>query len=99
MTVQEQKAIIDDVLQNHTDQAKVSTLLATLTEDYVSVSSDLAQATQASEKIASENEQLRQANMKLFLQIGEPTKETKNISSEPTTPQFTSLFDEKGNLL
>ena len=98
MKPEEFKAITDELLQNHTDQAKVSTLLSTLIEDYTKESEEKKTAITTSETLIADNEKLRQANMTLFLKVGE-TKPPESKPAEDTPPKFESLFDEKGNLI
>jgi regulator of replication initiation timing len=99
MTLEEQKAIVDSILANHTDQAQVSTNLATLVEDYKGILTDLETTKSSNLKLTEDNEKIRQANFKLFEQIGEVPKHEQNKDPEDTTPKFESLFDENGNLL
>lgn len=94
---EEFKVITDELLQNHTDQAKVSTLLSTLVDDYNKESAEKSTAIKTSETLTIDNEKLRQANMSLFLKVGE-TKPEEKKPTEDTTPKFEDLFDEKGNL-
>jgi regulator of replication initiation timing len=99
MKPEEFTAKVQEVLQNLTDQAKVSTILAELTEDYNSVAVETTTAKTTAEKLTADNEKLRQANMNLFLKVGENKKpDDTNKKPEDTTPKFEDLFDEKGNL-
>lgn len=91
------KAKTDEILQNLSDQAKVSTILAELKEDYDAVSVETTTAKTTAQKLTDDNEKLRQANMSLFLKVGE-TKPQEQKKPEDTTPKFGDLFDEKGNL-
>lgn len=87
-----------EILKNSSDQAVVSTILSELTEDYTKVTADTNQMTTTSQKLTEDNEKLRQANMNLFLKVGEtkPAEQTK--TTEDTTPKFEDLFDKDGNL-
>lgn len=98
MKPEEFKAKADEILSNLTDQAKVSTLLAELTEDYNTETVIKSTATTTAEKLTADNEKLREANMKLFLSVGEKAQADVIKKDEPTTPTFDALFDDKGNL-
>lgn len=99
MKPEEFKSKTDELLQNHTDQAKVSTILAELIEDYEKETTEKATALKTAETLTGDNEKLRQANMTLFLKVGE-TKPAENKPNESNTiPKIESLFDKDGNLL
>lgn len=101
MTLQEHKDIVNQILENHGEQAKVSELLAQLTDDYTAVSTTLADNTATTEKAIAECEELRKANMTLFRQIGlKPEQnDTGNSSTKPEEDvKYEDLFDESGNL-
>lgn len=98
MKVEDFKAKLDEVLQNHTDQAKISTILSELTDDYTKVSADTETAKTTAQKLTDDNEKLRQANMSLFLKVGETKPQDTQKTKEDETPKFDDLFDEKGNL-
>lgn len=99
MTPEEIKAKAEEILKNLADQGSVSTLLAEITEGYTKVSAEFAQAKADVEKVNADNETLRQANMSLFLKVGETkTPETEKVE-EDTTPKFEDLFDKEGNIL
>ncbi len=92
------KAKTTEILSNLTDQAKVSTILAELTADYDNVAVETNTAKTTAEKLTEDNEKLRQANMQLFLKVGEPKKETEIKQTEETKLSYKNLFDENGNL-
>jgi hypothetical protein len=95
---EEFKAKTAEILQNLTDQAKVSTLLAELTEhndDFV-VESTTNKTT--AEKLTADNEKLRQANMTLFLKVGEQKPNEDKKPPADQTPKYEDLFDADGNL-
>lgn len=100
MKPEEFKSITDELLQNHTDQAKVSTLLSTLVDDYIKESAEKIAVLKTSETLTSDNEKLRNANMQLFLKVGE-TKPTDNSkpNEEDSIAKFDTLFDANGNLI
>jgi hypothetical protein len=95
---EEFKAKTEELLQNHTDQAKISTILAELNDDYIKEMTEKTTALTTAEKLVADNEKLRSANMNLFLKIGEPKKEEQKTTPEDNTPKYESLFDENGNL-
>ena len=98
MKPEEFKAKTAEILANLDDQAKVSTILAELTEDYDTETATKADALTTAEKLTADNEKLRAANMSLFLKVGEqqPAEEEKKL--EDTTPKYEDLFDADGNL-
>jgi phage gp46-like protein len=93
------KAKTAEILSNLSDQAKVSTILAELTEDYDKEAVEKATVKSTAEKLTVDNEKLRQANMSLFLKVGEqkPTDTTKP-PNEDKTAKYEDLFDKDGNL-
>jgi hypothetical protein len=97
MKPEEFKAKVAEILKNHADQAAVSTALAELTEDYDKEAAEKATALSTAEKLTADNEKLRQANMNLFLKVGETKTEDKKPPVD-ATPKFDDLFDADGNL-
>jgi regulator of replication initiation timing len=91
-------ARLQDAMKNLGDQAKVSTIFAELTEDYNTVSAETETAKATAEKLTADNEKLRQANMNLFLKVGETKKEEQQQEQKDTKPKFDDLFNEKGEL-
>lgn len=98
MKPEEFNAKTQEILTNLTDQAKVSTILTELVEDYNTVTATTETATATSQKLTADNEKLRQANMNLFLKVGETKKEEETKQDEDNKPTFEDLFDENGNL-
>lgn len=98
MKPEEFNAKTQEILSNLTDQAKVSTVLSELIEDYNTVTAETETARTTAEKLTADNEKLRQANMNLFLKVGETKKEEETKQDEDNKPTFEDLFDENGNL-
>lgn len=98
MKPEEFNAKTQEILGNLTDQAKVSTVLSELIEDYNAVIAEMETARTTAEKLTADNEKLRQANMNLFLKVGETKKEEETKQDEDNKPTFEDLFDEDGNL-
>lgn len=98
MKPEEFNAKTQEILSNLTDQAKVSTVLSELIEDYNTVTAETEIARTTAEKLTADNEKLRQANMNLFLKVGETKKEEETKQDEDNKPTFEDLFDENGNL-
>lgn len=98
MKPEEFNAKTQEILSNLTDQAKVSTVLSELIEDYNTVTAEMETARATAEKLTADNEKLRQANMNLFLKVGETKKEEETKQDEDNKPTFEDLFDENGNL-
>jgi hypothetical protein len=95
---EEFKAKTEELMQSLTDQAKVSTLLAELNEDYTKEMTEKTTAMTTAEKLVADNEKLRSANMNLFLKIGEPKKDEQKPTEIVNTLTYESLFDENKNL-
>ena len=98
MKPEEFNAKTQEILSNLTDQAKVSTVLSELIEDYNTVTAETETARTTAEKFTAENEKLRQANMNLFHKVWETKKEEETKQYEDNKPTFEDLFDENGNL-
>jgi hypothetical protein len=98
---EEFKAKTAEILANPADTAKVSTLLAELTEHNDDVVVELTTAQATATKLTTDNESLRNANMQLFLKVGSNvTTPPGKMDEKPgdTIPKFEDLFDEKGVL-
>jgi hypothetical protein len=95
---EEFKAKTAEIMQNLTDQAKVSTILAELAEDKDETVVEFTTAKTTADKLTADNEKLRQANMQLFLKVGEVKPIDDKKPPEDKTPKFEDLFDDKGNL-
>lgn len=87
------------------DDVQRRTLLATLQEEVTKDYDAHETAAQTAERLVKENETLREANMKLFLQVGSPKSEEdqkKDITGieekKKEKLSFNDLFDEKGGL-
>lgn len=81
------------------DEAQRRVLLASLSEDGGSIYDECE--TSETARTAAENEckNLREANMKLFLQIGDHAKpQDTPPATEPPKLKYEDLFDEKGRL-
>lgn len=100
MKPEEFSALANDIIANLNDQAKVTTIMATLIEDNNKMNADTLSAMETAKKMTEDNEKLRQANMSLFLKVGEakPEDKTPPKTPEDNTPKFEDLFDDKGNL-
>lgn len=98
MLPEEFKAKVAEVLQNLNDQAKVSTILADLTTDYDNETVTKTTALTTAEKLTQDNEKLRQANMTLFLKVGETKPQEQEQTQKDLTPKFEDLFDANGDL-
>jgi hypothetical protein len=95
---EEFKAKTAEILSSLSDQSKVSTILTELVEDYDKEAIEKTTFKTSAEKLTADNEKLRQANMNLFLKVGEvKTTETKP-TTEDKTPKYSDLFDADGNL-
>jgi regulator of replication initiation timing len=100
MKPEEHTVIIQDILANLTDQAHVSEQLAKLSSDYTTVLKETEDNKTLADAMVADNKKLQQANMNLFLQIGEKPKDPPaTFKQEEEKPlQVTDLLDAKGNL-
>jgi FtsZ-binding cell division protein ZapB len=98
MKPEEFNAKTKEIAESLGDQAKVSTILAELIEDYNAVSAESTTAKTTAERLTADNEKLRQANMNLFLKVGETKPSEDKKPPVDTTPKYADLFDENGNL-
>lgn len=74
-------------------------LLADLSEKVTSIFDDNNTLTENNKNLAADNEKLREANMKLFLRVGEQREpDTPKTDPTPERRSFKNLFDEKGNI-
>lgn len=109
MKVEEHTQIVQEIAQNLNDQAKVTELLNTLSNDYIKVNEEISKMPQ----LAADNEKLRSVNMKLFLQNGSTgtTTASEDIqkkeaagtdgvegAGQENKKKFEDLFNEKGEL-
>ena len=85
------------------DDVKRRELLTEVTDNVSTVYEQYTHSTEDLKKIKEDNEKLGEANMKLFLRVGESkspeesTKEKTGIDNKDPEPRkFESLFDEKG---
>jgi regulator of replication initiation timing len=100
---EEHTAIINQILENHTDQAQVSTLLAQLSKDYTETITEVETAKNTATKLTTDNENLRKANYDLFAQLGQRLPQKTETTPQPNTDNkalsYEALFDKDGNLL
>lgn len=89
------------------DDVQRRTLLDNLRNNASSDYDNLASLTEKNTKLTSENEEIRNANMKLFLQLGAEKKSTEEEPPNTLTGgkpeetkkrEFKDLFDEKGGI-
>jgi len=74
-------------------------LLAQLQEDATPDYDRLTELEGTNNQLSSDNENLRQANMKLFLRLGENKEKDDPIKDEPKEKrEFKNLFNEKGEI-
>ena len=87
------------------DDVQRRELIATLIEGASTDYDNLAALTETNQKLTDDMETLRDANMKLFLRVGESKqsdeikKDTTGIDNKETQKKdFKDLFDEKGGI-
>lgn len=100
MTLEEHAALISNVLNNLAEQGTVSELLTQISEDYAETTAALNAAQAENETLKAEVENLKENNMKLFLKVTQPIKDSESEESEeePENVSFDELFDENGEL-
>lgn len=104
MTREEHKAAVENIMRMIASehQAAASEILSGLTTDYEQTLTQQETAQSNVQRLTSDNEALRNANMQLFLKVGntnpaKPTPTTPEVKEEEPLP-FADLFDEKGEL-
>lgn len=86
------------------DDVERRELLSALSEEASKDYDTLATLTTTNETLLNDNEKLRNANMKLFLRVGEEKDEAdtkKNntgVKDEPEKRNFSDLFDKEGRI-
>jgi hypothetical protein len=87
------------------DEVQRREALATLTEEATALFDASEKLTTSNQSLTADNEKLREANMKLFLRVGESKSGAdvmKDSTGIDTTPKekrkFEDLFNEKGGL-
>lgn len=82
------------------DEAQRRTMLADLSQHMEDTFNEFETAATQNNQYKEDNEKLREANMKLFLQIGAKDKpeEAPVIEEEKPKLKFEDLFNEKGGL-
>jgi regulator of replication initiation timing len=97
LKVEEHEKHINDLTQflklEGIDQAKVSTILQGLRDNYTEVTTSITDTTKKVTEINTLNEGLRSANMMLLSKLGTPTTETKKQEETKTTETAKSLDD------
>lgn len=85
------------------DEATRRELLTAFQEDVCKDYEEHASIKATNEQLTSDNEALRNANMKLFLRVGEKKSadeiaKNKGFEEPEKKLEFKDLFDEKGNI-
>lgn len=80
------------------DDAQRRTMLADLNADGCQIYDDYAAAEAARAAATADNEKLREANMKLFLQVGDHKDPQNPAKKEEPNLSYKDLFNEKGEL-
>lgn len=103
MTREEHKALIQNIMNNASNQAELSLLLTQLSEDYEKVLTESETSASSLATLTKDNEQLRSVNMQLFLKVGHEKPKTEEQKTEVKEENndnlsYDTLFDEKGVL-
>lgn len=98
MTIEEFKALTNEIIENAGNQGELSIRLEKLTENVTNIIT--SQQTQAAEldKIKAEKETLGKANTQLWLKLGYKAENTKHELKEEEA-DFSKLFNDKGELI
>jgi len=88
-----------EIINNLSDQAKVSEILAELTQEHIKTVQEVEENNKLVSQTQEENKRLREANLKLFLMVGEPKKEEEQQQQkEEQKITIEDLLDGKGRL-
>lgn len=101
LTREEHTAKIQEIKQriNEIDDGTITNILADLSDDYLSILSNIDETNLKNEKLKNDNENLRDTNMRLFLRVGAPKKEAEPNEAEPNENlTYENLFTETGEL-
>ena len=105
MTIDEYNNISTDALTelqaDSPDVGKISGFLNSLREGFTEEAARADAAERSSSELKEKNKSLQEANMGLFLKLGEQAKQEKGLDLSPKQPEpiaFKSLFDENGEL-
>ena len=99
MTLEEHAALISNILNNLAEQGTVSELLTQISEDYAETTAALNAAQAENETLKAEVDNLKENNMKLFLKVTQPIKDSEAEEPEGNEEvSFDELFDENGEL-
>jgi len=92
----------NEILASHTEQGRVSELLAEILTDYTSTVADVEKLNSDVKTVNESNEKLRNANMNLFLQLGgksQPINQSSNQNNNDPKPlSLNDVLDGKGRL-
>lgn len=82
------------------DEAHRRELLTQLQDEASADYDRMTELETSNSNLTNDNEKLREANMKLFLRVGESGKGKIDPTTEPEPPkrEFKDLFDEKGRI-
>ena len=80
------------------DDTQRRELLAQLKENGEADFDKITTLEQEKEKLTKDNESLRDANMKLFLRIGDHKEKDDGLDKDKPKKEFKDLFNEKGDI-
>lgn len=80
------------------DDATRRSILSDIQDEVTSMYNANAELTSSNESLTAEVTRLNEANMKLFLKIGEDRTPTDAPESPTEKPKFSDLFNEKGEI-
>lgn len=95
---EEFQAKTKEIMENLTDQAKVSEILAELTTDHIETVKVHDDNVKIVETTTADNKKLQEANLKLFLMVGEKPKQEQTQQTEETVVKVEDFLDGKGHL-
>lgn len=95
--------VLAELATEKPDSGKISEMLATMREGFNEEVTKSETLEKSNNDLTSKNESLQAANMALFLKSGQllKDKEEKTLENLPkeTEPDFSSLFNENGELI
>lgn len=96
------KQILQEIMGNVGNQAKISELLTSLSDDYGAVIAENEKVKEQAAKLTADNQGLRDTNNRLFLRVGhqpaaDPAAAAQSENGIPKI-KLEDLFNEKGEL-
>lgn len=81
MDMEQWNNLTQDIIKKASDQAELTTLMSQATSEFGELFAAHATAVKSEEDLKAQNDKLREANMNLFLQLSEQTKQRTDPDS------------------